>query len=89
MGTDIVEVYKARRLPGRRTQWRWRFVAPNGRKLANSGESYANMEDLLNSLATVLGVLRADLIDADVIAGHVTSARFVRAGRAVHVVVKR
>jgi uncharacterized protein YegP (UPF0339 family) len=61
MRTDTVEIYKGRRGLSRRAQWRWRFLRSNGKKLADSAESYANVADLLGSLATVLGVPREDV----------------------------
>lgn len=90
MRTDTVEIYKSRRLLAQRTQWRWRFRRSNGKKLADSAESYANMNDLLGSLATVLGVPRTDLINTDVMGGRVSSVLIPRSdGHAVHVVVNR
>lgn len=32
-------------------QWRWRFVASNGRIIAVSSESYYNKSDCLNGIA--------------------------------------
>lgn len=31
-------------------QWRWRAVAPNGRKLANGGEAYKNASDAISAI---------------------------------------
>jgi uncharacterized protein YegP (UPF0339 family) len=90
MRTDTVEIYKSKRLLAKRTQWRWRYLRSNGKKLADSAESYANLNDLLGSLATVLGVPRTDLIDTAVTGGRV-DARLVRRadGAAVHVIIKQ
>lgn len=32
-------------------QWRWRYVAANGRTIADSGEGYYNRQDALNGIA--------------------------------------
>ena len=32
------------------SHWRWTFYASNGRKLANSGESYWNKEDCKHAI---------------------------------------
>jgi uncharacterized protein YegP (UPF0339 family) len=45
--TDHVEIYRSRRGMLRRTQWRARVVASNGRALFVSAESYNNVDDLL------------------------------------------
>lgn len=34
-------------------QWRWRFVASNGRTIADSGEAYHNRTDCLAGIALV------------------------------------
>jgi uncharacterized protein YegP (UPF0339 family) len=44
---DHVEIYRSRRGVLRRTQWRARVVAPNGRALFVSSESYNNLDELL------------------------------------------
>lgn len=36
-----------------RRQWRWRFVAGNGRIIAMSSESYINREDCIDSIYLV------------------------------------
>jgi uncharacterized protein YegP (UPF0339 family) len=36
-------------------QWRWRFVASNGRTIAVSSEAYHNEADCLHSIALVKG----------------------------------
>jgi uncharacterized protein YegP (UPF0339 family) len=90
MRTDTVEIYKSKRLLAKRTQWRWRYLRSNGKKLADSAESYANLNDLLGSLATVLGVPRTDLIDTAVTGGRVDARLVPRAdGAAVHVIIKQ
>jgi uncharacterized protein YegP (UPF0339 family) len=90
MRTDTVEIYKSKRLLAKRTQWRWRYLRSNGKKLADSAESYANMDDLLGSLATVLGVPRTDLINTTVMGGRVASVLVPRGeNAAVHVIIKR
>jgi uncharacterized protein YegP (UPF0339 family) len=90
MRTDTVEIYKSKRLLAKRTQWRWRYLRSNGKKLADSAESYANLNDLLGSLATVLGVPRTDLIDTAVTGGRVDALLVRRAdGAAVHVIIKQ
>jgi hypothetical protein len=47
MSSDSVQIYRARRGMLRRTQWRARVVAPNGKPLFVSSESYNNVDDLL------------------------------------------
>ena len=44
-----VEIYK-----DRKGEWRWRIIASNGRKLANSGEGYKRKRDCTRSLNFVL-----------------------------------
>ncbi|WP_374526005.1 YegP family protein [Sphingopyxis sp.] len=34
-----------------RSQWRWRYVAANGRTIADSGEGYYNRQDAINGIA--------------------------------------
>jgi uncharacterized protein YegP (UPF0339 family) len=34
-------------------QWRWRFVASNGRTIADSGEGYHNKQDCLDGITLV------------------------------------
>jgi uncharacterized protein YegP (UPF0339 family) len=55
--TERVEIYRARRGMLRRTQWRARIVAPNGRVLFVSAESYNNVDDLLAVVDRLLGHL--------------------------------
>lgn len=38
-------IYPTRPLFSTRTQWRWKVVAANGRKIANGGEGYNNRAD--------------------------------------------
>jgi uncharacterized protein YegP (UPF0339 family) len=33
-------------------EWRWRFWAPNGRKLADSGEAYTKRHDCVAAIET-------------------------------------
>jgi uncharacterized protein YegP (UPF0339 family) len=40
---------------GLRRDWRWRFIAPNGKKMATSGEGYRNKEDCLVAAERVFG----------------------------------
>jgi uncharacterized protein YegP (UPF0339 family) len=42
-----------------RGEWRWRLFAPNGKKIANGGESYKRLAGLNKGLASVLRGLRA------------------------------
>ncbi|OUM01767.1 YegP family protein [Variovorax sp. JS1663] len=35
------------------SQWRWRFVASNGRTIADSAESYHNLQDCEHGIALV------------------------------------
>jgi uncharacterized protein YegP (UPF0339 family) len=44
---DHVEIYRSRRGMLRRTQWRARVVASNGRALFVTAESYNNIRDLI------------------------------------------
>jgi uncharacterized protein YegP (UPF0339 family) len=55
--TDRVEIYRSRRGMLRRTQWRARVVAPNGRVLFTSAESYNNPDDLLAIVDRLFGHL--------------------------------
>ncbi len=34
-----------------RSQWRWRYVAANGRTIADSAEGYYNRQDAINGIA--------------------------------------
>jgi uncharacterized protein YegP (UPF0339 family) len=34
-------------------KWRWRFIAPNNRKMAESTTSYQNEESCLNAIQTI------------------------------------
>lgn len=62
MNKDRVEIYRGKGLK-RRGQWRWRYVSGgNSRKLATGGEGYANLDDLLISLATILGIKVGELL---------------------------
>lgn len=36
-------------------QWRWRFVAKNGRTIADSAEGYYNLQDCEHGIALVKG----------------------------------
>jgi uncharacterized protein YegP (UPF0339 family) len=47
------ELYRARRGLLRRTQWRWRLIASNGRIIATSGESYNNRRDALAMIVAI------------------------------------
>ena len=42
-------------------EWRWNMVAPNGNRLACSGEGYARRIDCLTSLCLVLDVAPEDV----------------------------
>lgn len=46
-------IYPTRPLFSTRTQWRWKVVAANGRKIANGGEGYNNLADLHRALDIV------------------------------------
>lgn len=60
---DKVLIHRSRRL-GERGQWRWQYLAGgNHRKLASGGESYHNLEDLLESLASVLDLPLENALD--------------------------
>lgn len=37
------------------SQWRWRYVASNGRTISDSGEGYFNRADALNGIAIMKG----------------------------------
>lgn len=76
---DKVLIYRSRRI-GERNQWRWRYVAGgNHKRLAGSGESYTNLDDLLSSLATVVGLDQAALLDRGLVPGW--SGTFYRKGQ--------
>jgi uncharacterized protein YegP (UPF0339 family) len=47
MAEDKVQIYRARRGKLNRTQYRARVVAPNGKALFVTSESYNNLDDLL------------------------------------------
>ena len=34
-------------------EWRWRFVAPNNKLMADSGEGYVNYDDCLSEVRTI------------------------------------
>lgn len=38
--------------------WRWRFVAPNGKVLADSGQGYSRRIDALKGILSVRGAAR-------------------------------
>jgi hypothetical protein len=88
-GWDRVEVYASRRGVARRKQWRWRYIAGNGKRTANSGEGYANLGDLFDSLANVLGVPRASLNITTPHANARLVDRLGDSGRKIHLVVLR
>lgn len=46
---DLIEVYRHRLSGG----YRWRYLAGNNKKLASGGEGYANLVDLIASMARV------------------------------------
>jgi len=43
--------------------WRWRYVATNGRILADSGEGYANKVDCLYGITLVKGSSNAPVYE--------------------------
>jgi uncharacterized protein len=45
-------------------QWRWTLYAANGRKIANSGESYFNKQDAISAIGLVKGSASAPIYDA-------------------------
>lgn len=47
------KVYRSARGLLRRTQWRWRLRARNGRTIADSGESYSNRSDCLRAIELI------------------------------------
>lgn len=47
------ELYRSKRGLFRRTQWRWRLIAGNGRVIATSGESYNNRSDAKSIISTI------------------------------------
>lgn len=49
MNVDRIELYRS----GLRRQWRWRYVAHNGKIIAGSSESYHNKEDCINAAVLV------------------------------------
>lgn len=61
MGLDTLEIYRGRKNKVGRTQWRWRFRAANGNILANGGEGYANLLDLVSSSQRVLDISPIEL----------------------------
>lgn len=47
---EVSRSFNARRL---RKEWRWRFVASNGRIMAHSGESYVRRIDCADAIETI------------------------------------
>lgn len=47
------ELYRAKRGLLRRTQWRWRLIAGNGKTIAESGESYNNRSDAMEMIGKI------------------------------------
>jgi uncharacterized protein len=43
--------------------WRWHLVATNGRKIADSGESYYNKQDCLDAIALVKSTASAPVYE--------------------------
>jgi uncharacterized protein len=43
--------------------YRWRFVASNGKIIADSGESYHNKSDCLHGIALMKGSANAQVVD--------------------------
>lgn len=56
------KLYQARRGWLRRSQWRWRLVARNGRTVATSGEGYNNRSDALKAI----DLIRAEAANAPI-----------------------
>lgn len=50
--TGKIQVYK-----DTKGEFRWRITAPNGKKIANSGEGYKNHSDCLDGLELVFVAL--------------------------------
>jgi len=44
-------------------QYRWRYVAANGRTIADSGESYVNKSDCLHGISLVKGSANAPVYE--------------------------
>lgn len=45
--------YKYQMYMDRKGKWRWRFIAPNNKKMAESTDSYQTEESCLNSIKTM------------------------------------
>jgi len=45
-------------------QWRWRYVAANGRIIADSAESYINKADCLHGIALMKGSSNAPVYES-------------------------
>ncbi len=52
------EIYR-----GSNLQWRWRFVAVNGRIIADSAESYHNKADCQHGIALMKGSFNAPVFE--------------------------
>jgi len=44
-------------------QWRWRYVAANGRIIADSGEGYVSRTDCLHGIALIKGSANSQVIE--------------------------
>lgn len=56
--TTTIHIVKKRRLLGQKGQswqYRWYLEAANGKQLANSGEFYWNLTDLMSTLHFIFG----------------------------------
>lgn len=87
--SNVIWIRRGRKGIRRSEQWRWTFLSSNGRVLARSSEGYANIEDLVVSLAQVIGVEPEAAIDGESWQHHGVSLRRVerRYGRPVLVMV--
>lgn len=47
----------------RNNQWRWRYVASNGRTIADSAEAYWNKADALHGINIMKGSSNSPVID--------------------------
>lgn len=60
--------YVFRTYRDRKKEYRWAFYAPNGRKIANSGEGYKRKSTMLNSIvsfANAIGKGEFSVVDAE------------------------
>jgi hypothetical protein len=86
---NVIQIRRGKKGIRRSEQWRWTYLSSNGLTIARSSEGYANLEDLVVSLAQVLGVEPNEIIDSESWDHHGVSVERIerRYGRPVLVLV--